>query len=86
MQDAMGVEALAERARRELAATGEIVRERTVETSSELTAWIARLARDGPSNPEIGSRLFISAGVVPLTSCGDWPLADASAPRRPHPY
>jgi hypothetical protein len=26
------------------------------------------------------------SGVVPLTSCGDWPLADASAPRRPHPY
>jgi DNA-binding NarL/FixJ family response regulator len=51
---AMGVEAFAERARRELAATG------------ELTAQIARLARDGLLNPEIGSRLFISArGPLP---------------------
>ena len=63
----MGIEAFAERARRELLATGETVRKRTVETRGELTAQeaqIARLARDGHSNPEIGSRLFISVRTV----------------------
>jgi DNA-binding CsgD family transcriptional regulator len=67
MLEAMGMEAFAERARRELRATGERVRKRTVETSGELTAQeaqIARLARDGLSNPEIGTRLFISAHTV----------------------
>jgi ATP/maltotriose-dependent transcriptional regulator MalT len=67
MLEAMGVAAFAERAGRELRATGETARKRTVATRLELTAQeaqIARLARDGLSNPEIGSRLFISAETV----------------------
>jgi DNA-binding CsgD family transcriptional regulator len=63
----MGVEAFADRASRELLATGETVRKRTAGTSDELTAQeaqIARLARDGLSNPEIGTRLFISPRTV----------------------
>ena len=50
-------------ARRELLATSETVRKRSVDTSDALTpqeAQIARLAAGGESNPEIGSRLFIS--------------------------
>jgi DNA-binding CsgD family transcriptional regulator len=67
MLTAMGVEAFAERARRELLATGETARKRTVETRGELTAQeaqVARLARDGLSNPEIGAELFISPRTV----------------------
>jgi DNA-binding NarL/FixJ family response regulator len=61
------MEAFAERARGELLATGERVRKRTVETRDELTPQelqIARLARDGFSNPEIGARLYLSPRTV----------------------
>jgi DNA-binding CsgD family transcriptional regulator len=63
----IGMEAFAERSRRELLATGEKVRKRTLETRDDLTAQerqIARLACDGLSNPEIGARLFLSPRTV----------------------
>ncbi|OBJ85820.1 LuxR family transcriptional regulator [Mycobacterium sp. 1245852.3] len=68
MLETMGMAAFAERARRELVAAGADASMRTADTSIvELTAQesqIARLARDGLSNPEIGARLFISAKTV----------------------
>ena len=64
---AIGMEGFAERARRELVATGQTVRKRSVEARDELTAQeaqIARLAADGSTNPEIGAQLFISPRTV----------------------
>jgi DNA-binding CsgD family transcriptional regulator len=63
----IGMEAFAERARRELLATGEKVRKRGDDTRVQLTpqeAHIARLARDGRTNSEIGTELYISARTV----------------------
>ncbi|MDQ0904891.1 DNA-binding CsgD family transcriptional regulator/tetratricopeptide (TPR) repeat protein [Streptomyces canus] len=65
----IGMEAFAERARGELVATGERIGSRTIEAPSgeELTAQerqVALLVRDGLTNPEIGTRLFLSPRTV----------------------
>jgi DNA-binding CsgD family transcriptional regulator len=64
---AMGMDAFARRAGRELLATGEKVRRRSEETATDLTAQegqIMRLVREGLTNPEIGARMFISPRTV----------------------
>jgi len=63
----IGMEVFAERARRELLATGETVRKRTVETLDDLTPQelqIAQRAAEGSTNPEIGAQLFLSPRTV----------------------
>jgi DNA-binding CsgD family transcriptional regulator len=67
MFSGIGAEGFAERARRELQATGETARRRTEDARGVLTpqeAQIARLAKEGLSNPEIGAQLFISPRTV----------------------
>jgi DNA-binding NarL/FixJ family response regulator len=63
----MGADGFADRARRELQATGEKVRKRRDDTRDELTPQeeqIARLAREGRTNPEIGAELYLSPRTV----------------------
>jgi DNA-binding CsgD family transcriptional regulator len=63
----MGADGFAERAARELVATGERVRKRTTGSPAQLTpreAQIGRLADDGLSNPEIAAQLFMSPRTV----------------------
>jgi DNA-binding CsgD family transcriptional regulator len=65
--EAMGAHGFAERARRELLATGETVRKRTDDTRDDLTpqeAQIARLASDRLTNPEIAAQLYLSPRTV----------------------
>jgi DNA-binding CsgD family transcriptional regulator len=63
----MGAQAFAERARRELVATGEKVHKQSADSGDQLTsqeAQIARLAAEGLTNQEIGAQLFISVHTV----------------------
>jgi DNA-binding NarL/FixJ family response regulator len=95
--ESMGAHGFAERARRELLATGETVRKRTIETRDELTpqeAQIARLAAERLTNPEIGAQLYLSHRTVEyhlrmvfskLGISSRRELADALSAPRPEP-
>jgi DNA-binding CsgD family transcriptional regulator len=78
----IGADAFAERARRELLATGETARKRAPDTRDSLTpqeAEIARLAADGQTNPEIGARLFLSPRTVEYHLRKVFPKLDISS-------
>jgi ATP/maltotriose-dependent transcriptional regulator MalT len=82
---AMGAEAFADRARRELHATGETLRKRSIETSAELTAHEARIARlvaEGLTNREIGDAMYISARTVEWHLCKIFNKLGVSTRRR----
>jgi DNA-binding NarL/FixJ family response regulator len=84
----MGVGGFSERARRELAATGETVpKQHDAEPREELTAQevqIARLAGDGRTNPEIGAELFISPRTVEWHLHKVYPKLGISSRRQLH--
>jgi DNA-binding CsgD family transcriptional regulator/tetratricopeptide (TPR) repeat protein len=88
MLTAMGVEGFAERARRELAVTGETVpKQHYAEPREELTVQetqIARLAGDGRTNPEIGAELFISPRTVEWHLHKVYPKLGISSRRQLH--